>query len=145
MLIALRKRQLENKENHQIADAEKIPVRKTAAMITDKAQLTTISFLRVEVEAEKQNLLEYLKKNYKGKIGKDIAIMILALKEAGMIEYNIRKVLYSALREDFGYIGKDQAINNYMILNNSGNIKKDKDYIKIVSEHAERIKIYNNK
>jgi len=146
VLIELKRRKQENEENLQKANAKKVPEREIVATMSDKVHRTTISFFEVEVkETEKQKLLEYLKITYSSAIGKNIAIMILALKEAGMIKYNKRKELYSALREDFGEIGSDQSINAYIIEKNSGNTKKDKDYRTTISEHAERIKNYNNK
>jgi len=124
--------------NNEVADGLETSQDKRYQGILSKTE-TTIDFLKGS-DSEKLKLLEYLKKKYAGKKGKNIAIMILALKYAGKISYFERKELYSALRKDFGYIGSDTSINNYIIDTNSGNTKKDKEYKKTILEHAEIIK-----
>lgn len=63
---------------------------------------------------DSENLLIGLKKIFKGKKGKSIAIMILALTDCKMISYNEREELYSAIRNEFGDIGTSAGINKYL-------------------------------
>lgn len=62
----------------------------------------------------KSNLLNFLFSDLKGKKGKDIAIMILALETNSLISYTKRAELFNAIRVDFGNIGTDAGINKYM-------------------------------
>ena len=84
----------------------------------------------------KSGLLEFLIKTYSGKIGKNIAIMILALEDNKLIAYTEKSELYSALRVDFGNIGSDASINRFLTIN----LRMDKDHLKIASLHSEMIK-----
>ena len=126
-------------ELKELQEIKKVDQKKEPPLLDSLPSKTTIDYLFGE-DLEKRRLLEYLKKTYKGEKGRTIAIMILALKEANKIFYNKRNVLYTALRFDFGNIGSDTSINNYMLDKNSGISKEQKEYKEKISEHAERIK-----
>ncbi|OFX58357.1 MAG: hypothetical protein A2066_14660 [Bacteroidetes bacterium GWB2_41_8] len=96
---------------------------------------STIDFL-IGSDSLKSSLLEFLIKTYSGKKGKNIAIMILALEENKLIAYTEKSELYSAIKVDFGNIGSDAGINKFLTIN----LRRDKDHLKIVSLHTEKIK-----
>jgi len=100
-----------------------------------KINKSTIDFL-IGSDSLKSVLLEFLIKNYSGKKGKSIAIMILALEENKLIAYTGKSELYSAIRVDFGNIGSDAGINKFLTIN----LRMDKDHLKIVALHSEKIK-----
>lgn len=89
---------------------------------------TTIDFL-IGNESEKQNLLEYLKKNFAGSKGKKIAIMILTLKEMKLISPIYKTELYAALEHDLGSVGSDEGINK--ILREAS--RKEENILELVS------------
>ncbi|MDX9883915.1 MAG: hypothetical protein RBS73_17785 [Prolixibacteraceae bacterium] len=100
-----------------------------------KISKSTIDFL-IGSDSLKSSLLEFLIKTYSGQKGKNIAIMILALEENKLIAYAGKSELYSAIRIDFGNIGSDAGINKFLTIN----LRMDKDHLKIVSLHSEKIK-----
>ena len=100
-----------------------------------KGSKSTINFLSGP-DSDKLRLLEFLIETYSGKRGKSIAIMILALEENKLIAYTEKSELYSAIRVDFGNIGSDAGINKFLTIN----LRMDKDHLKIVSLHSEKIK-----
>lgn len=59
-------------------------------------------------------LIKKLKGVFGGKKGKNIAIMIIALEKLEMIAYNDRTELFTAIRKEFGNIGHDSGINDYL-------------------------------
>lgn len=99
-----------------------------------KRNKSTIDFL-IGNDIEKLSLLSFLIENYAGKKGKNIAMMILALKECKLIAYSEHVELFSALRVDFGEIGTDSGINKYL----TGTMFGDKVYQKMIFLHSEKI------
>jgi hypothetical protein len=95
----------------------------------------TVDFL-IGSDSLKSVLLEFLIKNYSGKKGKNIAIMILALEENKLIAYSENAELFAALRVDFGDIGTNSGINKYL----TQVMCMDKEYQKKILLHSEKIK-----
>lgn len=75
----------------------------------------------------KEKLLEVLHSLLDGKKGKDVAVILLALQELGIIYIGNRNELYKSMRAEFGEIGDNSGINRYMnhYLSNTGDIKKE--------------------
>lgn len=62
----------------------------------------------------KEELLEVLRTLFDGKKGKDVAVIILALQELGIIYIGNRNELYRSMRAEFGDIGSSSGINDYL-------------------------------
>jgi len=66
------------------------------------------------ISNDKELLAKKLKVAFGGKKGKKIAIMIIALEKLSLIAYNDRTELFNAIRQEFGNIGYDSGINDYL-------------------------------
>jgi hypothetical protein len=84
----------------------------------------------------KLELVQFLKENYAGLKGKDIAVMIKALEKNKLIAYNQNRQLFNSLRFDFGDIGTDSGINKYL----TPTMRNDETQKRAVELHAEKIK-----
>lgn len=63
----------------------------------------------------KEKLLEVLHTLFDGKKGKDVAVILLALQELGIIYLGgNRSEIYRSMREEFGDIGSSSGINDYL-------------------------------
>lgn len=77
---------------------------------------------------DKVKIISLLHKILNGKKGKDVAHVIIALMESGMIIIpKPRTDLYESMRVEFGDIGTDQSIND--ILNPANEYKREKNLI----------------
>ena len=77
---------------------------------------TFSAYLIPDNEKLKNKIIEKLKEILRGKKGKNVAIVLRAMKESDVIAYSEgeRKALYESMRDIFGEIGTDTSINNYL-------------------------------
>jgi hypothetical protein len=80
---------------------------------TDKPQKNFADYL---IYSDKTVLIEKLKPIFKGSKGKEVAVRLVAMREAGLIAWadGERRELYAAMREKFGEIGTDRGIDKYL-------------------------------
>lgn len=90
-------------------------------------------------EKENRKILNVLHQLIDGRKGKDIAFVILALIETGMIvNPKPRNKLYKSMRDEFGNIGSDASIND--VLNPSNEHKREKNTIESIVSKLREIK-----
>jgi hypothetical protein len=96
----------------------------------------TLNKYLIGTNSFKLELAQFLRDNYAGLKGKEIAVMIKALEKNKLIAYDQNRQLFNSLRIDFGDIGTDSGINKYL----TPTMRNDETQKRAVELHAEKIK-----